>query len=327
MKKTKEKVIDILMNNTDKYISGENISESLGISRASIWKHINSLKKEGFVIESKTGLGYKLSSKHNSDFFPYTVNRNLNTLYMGQDIVYFESIDSTNIYANKIASNSSEGTVIISDEQTSGKGRTGKKWHSEKNVGLYFSIILKPNVPIIKAGFLTQVAGASVVSVLEDMQIEASIKWPNDIIINGKKIAGILTEMSAEIDRISYIVVGIGINLYNDSFNEEISNIAGSLLKEGKEIDKTEFLKRFFVSFEGLYEKYKDDDNFDALEIIRNKSAVIDKEIYLLKNDTKIPVVAKTIDSFGNLIVEYPDGKRETVFTGEISIRGLDSYI
>ncbi|WP_101773629.1 biotin--[acetyl-CoA-carboxylase] ligase [Peptostreptococcus faecalis] len=327
MNTTKESVIDILIDNSQKYVSGEYISEQLGLSRASIWKHINSLRKEGFLIDSKNGLGYKLVGKSEDSPTQYEIKYKLDTSYIGQSVHYFKSIDSTNIYANKIAEKSNEGTVVISDEQKNGKGRSGKKWDSSQEEGIYFSLILKPNIPIYKASFLTQVAGAAMILSLEKFRIEPQIKWPNDIVLNNKKICGILTEMSAEIENISHIIVGIGINISNKTFPSDLINKATSILAEGYKIDKIELLRTFFVEFEKLYDKFKKDDNLETLSILKNKSAVIGRDIFVITRDSKKKVYAKDIDNTGNLVIVNEDGSEETIFSGEISIRGLDSYI
>lgn len=326
-KSTKERVMDILSNSQEKYISGEDISEKLGISRASVWKHINNLKKEGFDIESRSGMGYALKGKISNNLTPYEIKKNLNTEFIGQNIEYFETIDSTNMYAGKIANKSPEGTVVIANEQTKGKGRTGRRWISKEEEGLYFSLILKPEIAIVKASFLTQLAGAALVSAFENMGIDAKIKWPNDVILNGKKIAGILTEMSAEIDRIFYIVIGIGINLYNENFDDEIKEKASSLLKEGYKVSRKDFLQEFFKEFEAMYREFLCDNRNEVLDILRKKSAVIGKEIYVIDGKKRKKAKALNIDSYGNLEVRFEDGEEKTVFTGEISIRGLESYI
>lgn len=326
-KSTKEKVMDILSNNTEKHISGEEISEILGISRASVWKHINSLKKEGFDIESRTGTGYILKGKTGDNLTPYEIKKNLNTEFIAQNVEYFTTIDSTNTYAGKIAEKSPEGTVIIADEQTAGKGRTGRNWVSKEKEGIYFSVILKPEIPVVKASFLTQVAGAALVSALNKLGVDAKIKWPNDIILGNKKIAGILTEMSAEIDRIFYIIVGIGINLYNTEFDDEIASKATSILKEGYKLDREDILKNFFDEFEKMYLDFISGKTEDIIKILVGKSVVVGKEVYIVNGSNKEKVTAVDIDGDGNLVVESEGGEKKTVFTGEISIRGLDSYI
>ena len=246
---------------------------------------------------------------------------------MGQEVYYFESIDSTNIYANTIANQAPEGAVVVSKKQTQGKGRSGKIWVSDYDQGIYFSTILKPSIPISRASFLTQVAGAALATSLEKLGVACQIKWPNDLVLNGRKIAGILTEMRAEIESISYIIVGIGINIGPKTFDGAISNVATSLANEGYQIQDLDLLRTFFIDFEYLYEDFKKRDYTRILGILKDKSAVLGKEIYLIRDGQKDKVFAENIDEYGNLIVRNELGFLEEIFTGEISIRGLDSYI
>lgn len=327
MNSTKEKIAKILIENKNNFISGEFISSELGISRASIWKHINSLKNEGFNIQSKNKLGYKLSLDKKKSISAYEISYNLNTSIVGNTVVYFESIDSTNTYAKKIARNSKEGTIVVAEEQTEGRGRSGKSWVSKKGDGVYFSIILKPEIPITRASFLTQVAGAAMILALSKLGIDVGIKWPNDIILNGKKICGILTEMEAEIERISHIIIGIGTNLYSKEFDKDISHKATSLQNEGYEVNKVDFIHAFCEEFENLYIKFLSNDTSSIIDILKEKSVLIGREIYIIDRNDKRKVVAHDIDNLGNLIVKNEHGNLETIFSGEISIRGLDSYI
>lgn len=327
MTKTREKVINILIDNSDKYISGEYMSDILGLSRASVWKHIKALKTEGFDIESKAGHGYRLHRKEKRGLSSYEIKHQLKTSYMGQEVYYFESIDSTNIYANTIANQAPEGAVVVSKKQTQGKGRSGKIWVSDYDQGIYFSTILKPSIPISRASFLTQVAGAALATSLEKLGVSCQIKWPNDLVLNGRKIAGILTEMRAEIESISYIVVGIGVNIGPKTFEESITTVATSLANEGYQIRDLDLLRTFFIYFEDLYEDFKKRDYTRILGILKDKSAVLGKEIYLIRDGQKDKVFAENIDEYGNLIVRNELGFLEEIFTGEISIRGLDSYI
>lgn len=327
MNSTKEKIAKILIENKNNFISGEFISSELGISRASIWKHINSLRSEGFEIESKNKVGYKLILNDENTISEYEIMHDLNTQIIGRSTHYFKSIDSTNTYAHKIAGSSEDGTLIVAEEQTAGRGRTGRYWFSKMEEGLYFSLILKPEIPIMKSSFLTQVAGASLLKALDRLGVNSSIKWPNDIILNKKKISGILTEMSAEIDRISYIIIGIGINLYGKNFDDSISQKATSIENEGYNIKRLDFIKSFCEEFEKMYIEFLSDDTDHILQILRDRSEILWKEVFIIRGDKKEKVFAKDIDRSGNLIVSYPDGREEGIFTGEVSIRGLDSYV
>ena len=239
----RDKIIETILDSKDEFISGEELSKKLGISRAAIWKHMKALKEEGYNIESVNRKGYRLIEDPEDLLTYQNISHKLETKIMGNNIVHFETIDSTNDYAKKVASQEPEGTVIISEEQTKGKGRIGRQWHSKSKEGIWMSIILKPNMIPQKAPFITLIAGASIAKVLNDLGVQANIKWPNDIIINNKKVAGILTELSAEIDRINYIILGIGINVKTMEFSQEISEIATSLYKEGHKISRVDIIR------------------------------------------------------------------------------------
>lgn len=322
----KEKTGQILINNIGNFISGEDMSKTLGISRAAIWKDIAALKEDGYEIESVRKKGYKLISL--PEIFDKTgVMRYLNTEYIARKIDFFKEVDSTNDYAKKIAKKQKEGTVVLSDCQLKGKGRLGRTWISKKGQGIYMSIILKPDIQMQKVSFITQVAGAAILKALLLNGVEAKIKWPNDIVLNGKKIAGILTEMNAEIDRVNYVVLGTGINILNKKFDEEISKKATSLFLEGYKVDKNKFAADYFNIFEELYKMFLVGDVTEVLNVCRQYSAVIGKEILLINRDVSENVFCEGIDELGNLIVKYPDGNKKAIFTGEISIRSNHGYI
>src|SRR6056297_1639751 len=235
----KNKILKILKENKD-YISGEKISNILNVSRTAVWKNINNLKEKGYKIDSISRKGYKLISS--PDILTYEeITPYLKTENIGKNILYFDTIDSTNKKAKGIAETSPDGTVVISKEQTAGRGRLGRNWSSPKGSSLLISILLKPEIDPSKVSNITLVGAVALVKTLEDLGIEGLIKWPNDIIINGKKIAGILTEMSAEINQVNYIIMGIGVNLFvkTEEFHEDISHKAGSILSEtGETIDR-----------------------------------------------------------------------------------------
>lgn len=323
----RNKIIGIILDKDD-FISGEELSKHLGISRAAVWKHIKSLKEEGYDIESVNRKGYRLKKAPN-DLLTYNcIKHELNTKTMGNEIIHFKTIESTNDYAKKIAPVSSEGTIIISEEQTKGRGRLGRLWHSKQGEGIWMSIILKPDIQPYKAPFLTLIAGASIVKALNDLGIKTTIKWPNDIIINNKKISGILTELSAEIDRINHIVLGIGINVKTMEFSQEISDIATSLYKEGYKIARVDIVRSILEEFEYLYLDYIKDGNKDkTLDICRKYSAIIGKEIYTLNGENINLVKCIDINEDGNLIVETMDKEIKEIISGEVSIRGVKGYV
>lgn len=324
----RDKIIETILDSKDEFISGEELSKKLGISRAAIWKHMKALKEEGYNIESVNRKGYRLIEDPEDLLTYQNISHKLETKIMGNNIVHFETIDSTNDYAKKVASQEPEGTVIISEEQTKGKGRIGRQWHSKSKEGIWMSIILKPNMIPQKAPFITLIAGASIAKVLNDLGVQANIKWPNDIIINNKKVAGILTELSAEIDRINYIILGIGINVKTMEFSQEISEIATSLYKEGHKISRVDIIRKILKEFENLYLQYINKElKEEALDICRQHSAIIGKDVYLIKGEEKELVKCLDMNQAGNLVVRTKDNIIKEIMSGEVSIRGVKGYV
>ncbi|MFQ9310970.1 MAG: biotin--[acetyl-CoA-carboxylase] ligase [Paraclostridium sordellii] len=324
----REKVINILLNGELEFISGEEISKRLGISRTAVWKHINALKEQGYEIESVNRKGYRLKESPNDILSKENIVHELNTDFIGREIVHFESIDSTNNYAKNVANEKVDGTVIISEEQLGGRGRLGKKWHSRKYDGIWMSIILKPDISPMDAPFITLIAGASIVKALDNLGIKSTIKWPNDIILNNKKVCGILTELSAEIERVNYIVLGIGINVKTLDFPEDIKNIATSIKKESYEASRVDIIRNILEEFEKNYIDYTvNGDKSKTLDICRKFSAIINKEIYIIKNNEKEIVKCIDINSDGNLIIQDKEGNKKEIVSGEVSIRGEHGYV
>jgi len=325
----KNKILKILKENKD-YISGEKISNVLNVSRTAVWKNINSLKEEGYDIDSVSRKGYKFISS--PDILSYEeIEPFINTDFIGRNILYFDTINSTNKKAKEIADSSTDGTVIISENQTAGRGRLGRKWSSPKGKSLLISILLKPEIEPSKVSNITLVGAAALVKALENFDIEGLIKWPNDIIINDKKIAGILTELSAEINQVNYVVMGIGVNLYTnkEEFPEDIRNKAGSILSEtGKTIDRKKFTGKFLNYFEKYYKEYFLGNNFDEIiKISKEKSILLGKEVKVIGRDYSYEARVLDITKEGHLLVQKEDGTKEEIYSGEVSVRGKNGYI
>ena len=324
----REKILKVILDNEKEFISGEELSKKLVISRTAIWKHIRILRSQGYNIESVNKKGYRLVDEPTDLLNPQNIYRNLKTKFIGKNVLHFETIDSTNDYAKKIGNELRDGSVIISEEQTKGKGRLGRVWESKAGEGIWMSIILKPNIIPNKAPFITLIAGASIVKALNILGVDAKIKWPNDITINNKKLSGILTELSAEIERVNYIVVGIGMNVKDTDFEEELKDKATSLYKENYNVSRIDIVKEILCQFEKLYLDYiEKDDKKEVLDICRQYSAIINKEIYVIKNDQKELVDCIGINEEGNLIIKNKDGKLEEIMSGEVSIRGVKGYV
>lgn len=313
-------IIQMLIDSDSEYVSGQNISDKLGITRAAVWKRISKLKELGFEIESVTKKGYKLLS------YPDILNKELIEIgmksdFIGHSVEVLESVDSTNDYAKKKAKELVDGSVIISLEQVKGKGRRGRSFHSGKGDGIYLSIILKPGFEPAKAPFITSIAGAALVNTFNKFNIQTKVKWPNDVLINGKKVAGILTEMSADMEFIEYIVLGVGINVSGLEFPSELKNIATSLKLEGYDVKKLSIIWQFIYEFELLYNLYLNENTSEVVNILRNNSSVLGKQINVHYMNEVESAIAVDINNQGALIIKTQEGEVKELSSGEISIR------
>lgn len=327
----KEEIINLLKENEDNFISGEKISEKLGISRAAVWKHIKSIKEDGYEIESVSRKGYKLISSPDLLTFE-EVNPYLNTKYIGKDIRYYNTIDSTNTKAKELGTaGAKEGTVVISEEQTGGRGRLGRQWVSPKFNGIWMSIILKPDIEPMDASKITQIGAAAVCMSINELGLKATIKWPNDIVLNGKKVCGILTEMSGELNKINYIIMGIGINvnIEDEDFPGDIKDIATSIkIESGKKVKRKELVASIFNNFESLYDEFINSETIKrSINICRENSALIGNDIKIIKRNEEVFAKAIGLTEDGELIVEYNDGKVDKIVSGEVSVRGMYGYV
>lgn len=324
----RRKILELLKS-SDGFISGQRISEECEVSRTSIWKHINLLKEDGYIIESVSRNGYKLISCPDL-LIHEEVKTFLDSKYIGREIIHFDSIDSTNNYAKKIAMDQVEGTVVTAEQQSTGKGRLGRNWTSPAKKGIYFSIILKPNLEPSKVSKVTLIGAAAVNLSLKDMNIDSKIKWPNDIVIDGRKVCGILTEMSCELNLINYIVIGIGINanLDEEDFLDDYKNRATSLkIVLGEEIQRKKLLALVLNYFEKLYDSFKVDFNMnETIEICRENSALIGKEIQIIRNGNIKLGKAIGLNDEGELLVQFKDCI-ENIYSGEVSVRDLNGYV
>jgi BirA family biotin operon repressor/biotin-[acetyl-CoA-carboxylase] ligase len=313
----KDKVLEKLINNKGKRVSGEKLASELSVSRSAIWKHIKVLRDEGYMIDSSTNLGYSLIETPDT-LNPGEIKAGLQTKVIGKEIKYFKETESTNIIAREIAASVDEGTVVIAESQTAGRGRLGRKWISPEG-GIWFSIILKPKMQPQYASRITLLAGVCVAKTIRGLGLPAKIKWPNDVLINGKKVCGILTEIGAEVDLIDYLIVGIGIdaNVDTESFPEEIRDSSTSLKKEtGKEINRVDFVRKLLEEFELLYLEFQKEGFTEILEEWRNMSATIGEWVKISTQTRTIYGEAIGVDNEGALILETSDGQLEKILAG-----------
>ena len=324
----KDKVL-ILLKKQDAYISGEEMSQKLGVTRAAVWKAIKKLQGEGYIIESSTKKGYKLVEKPNV-ITPAELSPMLENDILGKVINYYKVTDSTNERAKALArEGAKEGTLVIADAQSEGKGRMGRSWNSPEGTGIWMSLILKPEILPQHASQLTLVAGLCMCeAIMAVTGLEASIKWPNDIVVNGKKVCGILTEMSAEMERINYIVLGIGINVNHREFPKELPFATSLALEGGHDYTRAAFIKAFLERFEKKYMHYKLNPNLESVLSLYEKHCItLGKTVKITSGNEAFIAQAKGITVDGNLIVETEMGEEKLVYSGEVSVRGLYGYI
>lgn len=305
------------------YISGEDIGNILGVSRAAVWKGIKGLRDEGYEIEAVTNKGYRL--KESGDLLNAAdVQSELTTDFIGRNLIVYDTVDSTNNVVRVMAfEKAEEGSVVIAHEQTLARGRRGKGWVSLKGEGLWMSVLLKPTIGPNDAPKITLVAGLSVCQALRELGFNADIKWPNDIIISGKKVCGILTEMSAQMDYVEFVVVGIGINVNNEKFQGELENVAISLkMVSGQEIKRSVVGAHVLNRLEKNYSIYLNNGFLGLKDEYEKNCITLMKDVEVLgKESFKGRAVALTDE--GELIVRKETGEETVVFSGDVSVRGV----
>lgn len=323
------RILEVLRHKAPEAVSGEEISNSLGVSRTAIWKHIQVLKNNGYVIDSLPKRGYILRSSPDS-IRPDELMTRLKTKWLGHEIHYEDSVISTNEMAKKIANaGCADGLLCIAEEQVGGKGRLSRGWFSPYAQGIWFSVVLKPPFLPQEAAKCTLLAAVAVVKgVNEYTGVEAGIKWPNDILFGGKKMVGILTEMNAEFGHINYVVIGTGINvnIKTEDLSDELKDIVASLSQVAdKEINRAELLALILKHLEDLYEQVLKDGFAPILAEWRKWSVTLGKEVKVLAPDETYEGKAVDIDEEGLLVVERKDGRRVKVIAGDVSIRAIAS--
>lgn len=330
MIKNKDKILDILIKTND-YVSGEKLSQFIGISRTAIWKNINRLKEEGYHIDSVTNKGYRLLEEP-STLSESQLMHDLKALGFTH-VQLDDTVDSTNLEAKRRADQVEGHGCFVAREQTSGRGRRGRYWSSPKDSGCYVSILLRPDIMPSDAAMVTLIAGLSLAKTLNQLyDINAKIKWPNDIIIQGKKVAGILTEMSAEIERVNYLVVGIGLNISQQAFSNELSSIATSLEMASNQgtidFNRHKYIQTLITEFMHYMERFFQirDLSFIKKEY-ENLCLNVKGDIRVVGNKDSYIGIGQGITNQGELIVLTPAGDTMKVNSGEVSVRGIYGYV
>lgn len=322
---TKIDILDLLRKNPKEFVSGEEICKRLGISRTAVWKHIRTLRKEGYVIDAAPRSGYRLSDVPDR-LFPEVIGLGLDTEFMGRAAYYYDSIGSTNREARTLASRGApDGTLVVAEEQTGGRGRLGRGWFSPHGLGIWCSLVLRPGIQPAEAPPVTMLTAVAVASAIEKVAgIRPGIKWPNDLLVDGKKICGILTEMDAELERVNFLVVGLGVNVNipREDFPGVLREIATSLyLAGGKPVSRQELLQQLLREFEACYRVWLESGFRPVLEEWKRRCVTLDCPIRLITFRDSWEGWAEDVDGDGALILRLPDGSRRRFLAGEVSFR------
>ncbi|TSB46940.1 biotin--[acetyl-CoA-carboxylase] ligase [Alkalicoccobacillus porphyridii] len=318
----KTKLVQLLVENQGKYSSGEALSQSLGVSRTAVWKQIDILKKNGYQIDSAPKKGYKLIKRPNG-IQEYDLDLFLQTKRFGQKVTYHASVPTTQSVAHKLAENgASEGHVVLADEQTSGRGRLGRSWHSAFGTSISMSLILRPLLEPQQIPQLTLVAAVALTRAIEKVtKLEVDIKWPNDILINGKKIVGILTEMHSEPGLAKVVILGIGINVNQSALEltQDDRNQATSLsIEAGMEINRAKLVAQILYELEWLYDLYVE-NGFSELKVMwEARSISIRKRLKAQTINGTIIGTSKGISPEGALLIEDDAGVEHLLYSADI---------
>lgn len=313
-----DKILNFFKKYKDGYVSGEDLSDALGISRTAVWKHIEKLREEGYDIAASPHLGYRLVSVPDR-LTEVEIKWQLKTEIIGRRVYYYKETGSTNDVANKLAaSGEPEGAIVIAEYQTKGRGRLGRKWISPRGKGCYLSIILRPDILPKEVSRITLLASLSVAKTIrETVNLPALIKWPNDIMINNRKTSGILIEMNGEIDKVNFVIVGIGINI--NTKEELLPEGATSLMEEKKEeVPRLEFVRALLRNFEKYYKIFNKGKIGGILKEYKQLSAILDREVEVNYHNRVISGSAIDVDNEGALILRLDSGFQERVLAGDV---------
>ena len=304
-------------------VSGQALSEELGVTRAAVWKQIVRLRELGFGIEAQGRQGYRLIACPDSLLAP-VIRQGLSTQWAGREIVFLERVDSTNRAARSLAAQGApHGTLVVAETQTAGRGRRGRGWVSPAGEGIFMTLVLRPQAHPSQVSLLSlRTALAVAEGIREATGLDARIKWPNDVVCGGKKIVGMLLEMDADEERVHSVVAGVGINVHQTDFGE-LSETASSLdLLLGARVSRAAVVRAFLRAFERV------DALTDAqlMEAYRERSATLGRRVRVIASERTFTGTALEVTPSGSLIVEEDGAGRVEVLAGDVSVRGLMGY-
>jgi BirA family biotin operon repressor/biotin-[acetyl-CoA-carboxylase] ligase len=321
-KEPRETILRLFREKAGSFISGEEISLALGVSRTAVWKQIGQLREIGYAIEAAPSRGYRLAATPDT-LIPSELRAGLDTRVVGREIVYFEETDSTNVRAHDLGEKGAvEGTVVVADRQTAGKGRMGRHWASPGGVNLYVSVLLRPNILPVEAPQLTFLSALATARAVEEVGgMSAAVKWPNDVLLGGKKVAGLLNEMSAETEGIHFVVLGIGVNLNmrDDQFPSELRYPATSVaLETGKPVSRAAFARALFRHLDSLYELYLEKGFTPVIRAWEALFELLGREVEVDSQDRVLSGRVEGLDEDGALLLRLDSGARERILAGDV---------
>ncbi|MDP2043974.1 MAG: biotin--[acetyl-CoA-carboxylase] ligase [Candidatus Omnitrophota bacterium] len=313
----KEKILEYLKKKHD-YFSGDEISQHLGISRQGLWKHIQDLKDSGYDIVAVPHLGYRLESCPDR-LFVLEIARGLNTKFIAKKIHYFDYLASTMNLAMQLGMQAAAGgTLVLAESQTKGRGRLGRSWFSPKYKGIYLSLILRPKILPAASPILTLMSAVSICEAIKEVtNLDARIKWPNDVLIHNKKLAGILTEMNAEVDKVNFVVIGIGLNVNNDK-KSLISGATSLKEQSGQPISRILLLQELLRRIENNYSLLEDKGAQAIIDKWRIFSLTLGRRVKVYCQDKHIEGQAVNIDKDGGLLIRKDSGLIQKVMSGDV---------
>lgn len=316
-----ELILGFLSESGEDFTSGEALSDKLGLSRTAVWKHVESLRTKGYRIDALPAKGYRLVEIPDR-LTALEISPLLDTHDLGRTLHAYESLPSTNAEAFRLASEGAgHGEIVVTDQQTAGRGRRGRVWVSPPGLNLYFSAILRPELPPQRAPELTLVAAVALAETLQQAGVEARIKWPNDIHIDGRKVAGILTELSAEPERVHFVVLGVGVNLNArpDDFPQDVQSLATSLAEaRGERVPRAAFAAALWTRLEEWLDLHAE----EGFGIVRRRwkelSSTLGQEVLVRTDRQELRGVAEDVDDSGALLVRTAEDRLERVLAGDV---------
>lgn len=316
-----ELILSFLAEGGDDFISGEALSGKLGLSRTAVWKHVNSLRHKGYRIDAVPARGYRLVEVPDR-LTALELTPLLSTQELGRVIHAFDSCTSTNELAFKLAAaGACHGEIVVAEEQTHGKGRRGRTWASPSGLNLYFSMVLRPDLPPQRASEITLLAAVALAETIRDAGAQAQIKWPNDVQIEGKKVAGILTELSADADSVKFVILGVGVNLNGSSRDlpEDVAPNATSVAEaRGERVPRALFAAALWTRLEHWFDLHAEQGFPPVRAAWKKLSATLGQDVLVKAERQELRGRAVDIDESGALILDVGDGKTERVLAGDV---------